>query len=187
MPRHPHRGPAVAAEAKGLAVARRGAGELPGPGTAVYVADTLGELGLFYRLAGVCLVGGSLVPHGGQNPLEPARLGCPILLGPHTANFAEPVARLLAAGGALRVEGNDPAAALAAVAADMLSESERARAMAEAAAATVAAAEGLPGQVADALLRLLPPPGPSAGGREASLTQGNSMTPTTKARRPAGA
>ena len=147
----------------------------------------MGELGLFYRLASLCLVGGSLVPHGGQNPLEPARLGCPILLGPHTANFAEAVARLLAAGGALRVEGNDPGAALAAVAADVLSERDRARAMAEAAAATVAAAEGLPGQMADALLRLLPPPAPSAEGREASLTQGNSMAPTTKARRPAGA
>jgi 3-deoxy-D-manno-octulosonic-acid transferase len=69
VPRHPHRGPAVVAEAGDLAVARRAAGEAPGPGTAVYVADTLGELGLFYRLAGVCLVGGSLVPHGGQNPL----------------------------------------------------------------------------------------------------------------------
>ncbi|MBD0273693.1 MAG: hypothetical protein ICV73_17415, partial [Acetobacteraceae bacterium] len=80
-----------------------------------------------------------------------------ILLGPHTANFADPVARLLAAGGALRVEGNDPAAALAAVAEGVLSNPDRARAMAEAAAAAVAAAEGLPGQMADALLRVLPP------------------------------
>jgi 3-deoxy-D-manno-octulosonic-acid transferase len=174
-PRHPHRGPAVAAEAeaRGSAVARRAAGETPGPGTAVYVADTLGELGLFYRLAGACLVGGSLVPRGGQNPLEPARLGCPILLGPHTANFAEPAARLLAAGGALRVEGNDPAAALAALAEGVLSDADRARGMAEAAAATAAAAEGLPGQMADALLRLLPPPsvgrGAAATGAEAAF------------------
>lgn len=155
-PRHPERGPTVAVEAAGQAVARRAAGELPGPDTAIYVADTLGELGLFYRLAHVCLVGGSLVPHGGQNPLEPARLGCPILLGPHTWNFAEPVARLLAVGGARRVEGPDPAAALAAVAGDVLSDSGCGRAMAEAAAATVAPVAGLPGQVADALLRLLP-------------------------------
>jgi 3-deoxy-D-manno-octulosonic-acid transferase len=164
VPRHPHRGPAVAAEAaaRSLAVARRATGEAPGPGTAVFVADTLGELGLFYRLAGACLVGGSLVPHGGQNPLEPARLGCPILLGAHTANFAEPVARLLSAGGALRVEGPDPAGALAALAAGVLSNPGRARGMADAAAATAAAAEGLPGQVADALLRLLPPPPPDA-------------------------
>ncbi|MDI3306621.1 MAG: 3-deoxy-D-manno-octulosonic acid transferase [Acetobacteraceae bacterium] len=159
-PRHPERGPAVAAEAAGHAVARRGAGELPGPDTAIYVADTLGELGLFYRLAQVCLVGGSLVPHGGQNPLEPARLGCPILLGPNTWNFAESVARLLANGGARRVEGPDPPAALAAAVGDVLSDPGRGRAMAGAAAATVAPAAGLPGQVADALLRLLPGAGP---------------------------
>ncbi|GAA0575378.1 hypothetical protein GCM10009416_12540 [Craurococcus roseus] len=165
VPRHPHRGPAVASEAAagGLAVARRAAGGAPpSPGTAVYVADTMGELGLFYRLAGACLVGGSLVPHGGQNPMEPARLRCPVLLGPHTANFAEPVARLLAAGGALRVEGPDPAGALAALAAGVLSRPDRARGMADAAASTAAVAEGLPGQVADALLRLLPPPPPGA-------------------------
>jgi 3-deoxy-D-manno-octulosonic-acid transferase len=162
-PRHPHRGPAVAAEAGGLAVVRRAAGEAPGPGTAVYVADTLGELGLFYRLAGVCLVGGSLVPHGGQNPLEPARLGCPVLLGPHTGNFAEPVARLLAAGGALRVEGDDPAGALASLVVAMLSRPDRARRMAAAAAAAAAAAGDLPGRVADALLRALPPPAAVAG------------------------
>jgi 3-deoxy-D-manno-octulosonic-acid transferase len=159
-PRHPERGPALAAEAAGHAVARRAAGEMPGPDTAIYVADTLGELGLFYRLARVCLVGGSLVPHGGQNPLEPARLGCPILLGPHTWNFAEPVARLLAAGGARQVEGPDPVAALAALAGDVLSDSGRWRAMTEAAAATVAPAAELPGLVADALLRLLPGTGP---------------------------
>ena len=168
VPRHPHRGPAVAADADGLAVRRRAAAgpealrPVPGPDTAVYVADTLGELGLFYRLAGACLVGGSLVPHGGQNPLEPARLGCPVLLGPYTANFAAIVARLLAAGGAARVEGADPAA-LAALAAAVLSDAGRARSMAEAAAATAAVAEELPGQVADALLRLLPPAGPATG------------------------
>ena len=56
--------------------------------TDVYLADTLGELGYFYRLAGIAFVGGSLVPHGGQNPLEPARLDCALLTGPHTDNFA---------------------------------------------------------------------------------------------------
>jgi 3-deoxy-D-manno-octulosonic-acid transferase len=136
--------------------------------------------------------------------LEPARLGCPILLGPHTANFAEPVARLLSAGGALRVEGPDPAGALAALAAGVLSNPGRARAMADAAAAAAAAVEGLPGQVADALLRLLPPPpdaakppppsgrpqrrvdGP-APARFRRPTQGNTMTPSSKVRGPAGA
>jgi 3-deoxy-D-manno-octulosonic-acid transferase len=158
-PRHPERGAAVAAEAGDLPAARRGAGALPGPGTAVYVADTLGELGLFYRLARVALIGGSLVPHGGQNPLEPARLGCPILLGPHTANFAEPVARLLAAGGAIRLAD---AAALVPAIRDVLSDPDRTRAMAEAAAAVAEGRADLPERMAEALLGLLPPPDPPA-------------------------
>lgn len=156
VPRHPERGAAVAAEADGLAVARRSTGALPGPETAIYVADTLGELGLFYRLARACFVGGSLVRHGGQNPLEPARLGCPILLGPHHWNFAEPVARLGAAGGLLAVAD---AAALAAGALDVLTTPGRGENMAKAAAAVVAPATALPGQVAAALLELLPAPG----------------------------
>ena len=155
-PRHPERGPALEAEAAGLPVARRAAGALPGPETALYIADTLGELGLFYRLARVALVGGSLVPHGGQNPLEPARLGCPILLGPHTANFADIVARLLAAGGARRVEPPEPGALAAAIGA-VLSHPDHGRRLAEAAAAAIAPAAALPDQVAEALLRLLPP------------------------------
>jgi 3-deoxy-D-manno-octulosonic-acid transferase len=168
VPRHPDRGPAVAALAGDLPVVRRGAagGALPGPGTAVYVADTLGELGLLYRVADVAFVGGSLVPRGGQNPLEPARLGCPVLLGPHTWNFEEPVARLLAAGGALRVEGegpDGPAGALAAAALAVLCDPRRARALAEAAAAAAAPEAGLPGRVAEALLGLLPPPGAGPG------------------------
>jgi 3-deoxy-D-manno-octulosonic-acid transferase len=167
-PRHPERGAAIAAEAAGagLAAMQRSAGLLPVKGTEIYVADTLGELGLFYRLAKVALVGGSLVRHGGQNPLEPARLGCPILLGPHHWNFAEPVARLAAAGGAVLIP--DPAAArpsppgaasfgaLAAAALDVLTIPGRGENMAKAAAAAIAPQTGLPGQVAEALLELLP-------------------------------
>ena len=58
----------------------------------------MGELGLFYRFAPVVLIGGSLVPHGGQNPLESARLDCAILHGPHMFNFIEVAAELAAAG-----------------------------------------------------------------------------------------
>ncbi|TCZ66134.1 3-deoxy-D-manno-octulosonic acid transferase [Roseicella aquatilis] len=161
VPRHPGRGPALAAELAALPLARRGAGARPGPDTALYIADTLGELGLFYRLAHVCLVGGSLVPHGGQNPREPARLGCPILLGPHTWNFEEPVARLLAAGGAVRV-APDPAV-LAAAAAAVLSDPDRGRALARAAAASLAAEAGLPDRLAGMLIGLLPGAGPADG------------------------
>ncbi len=155
VPRHADRGAAVAAEvvAAGLPVAQRSAGALPGPATAVYVADTMGELGLFYRLARLAFVGGSLVPHGGQNPLEPARLGCAILVGPHTGNFTELMGRLLASGGALLV--ND-AATLAATALDVLTNASRGENVAKAAAETVAPQHGLPGQVARALLELLP-------------------------------
>ncbi|MFC7475526.1 3-deoxy-D-manno-octulosonic acid transferase [Dankookia sp. GCM10030260] len=161
VPRHPERGAAIAVDMAPLPVARRAAGALPGPETAIYLADTLGELGLFYRLARVCLVGGSLVPHGGQNPREPARLGCPILLGPHTHNFEEPVARLLAAGGATRTAA-DPVA-LAAAAGGVLSNPNRGRAMANAAAAALAAEAGLPDRLAGLLIGLLPGAGPGDG------------------------
>jgi 3-deoxy-D-manno-octulosonic-acid transferase len=104
-PRHPERGGEVAARlaALGFALARRSAGETPGPGVEIYLADTLGELGLFYRLARAAFVGKSLVPLGGQNPLEAARLGCPILFGPHMTNFVEIAKRLAEAGAAIEV------------------------------------------------------------------------------------
>ena len=90
--------------AGGEAVAKRSQGDRPDPSIGIYLADTLGELGLFYRLASLAFIGGSLVPHGGQNPLEAARLGCPSLFGPHTGNFDEMTAHLLQAGAAKRVE-----------------------------------------------------------------------------------
>lgn len=156
VPRHPQRGEAIARELAPHAVPRRAAGQDPGPDTGLYVADTLGELGLFYRLADAAFVGGSLVRHGGQNPLEPARLGCPILFGPHTWNFEEPVAQLLAVGGALRVEpGADPAGALAEAAASVLSSPDRGKNMAASAAAVAAGEAALPSRIAAALLPLL--------------------------------
>ena len=90
VPRHPQRGAALASEldAADLNVARRTRDDVIAPDTHIYLADTLGELGLFYRLADIVFVGGSLVPHGGHNPLEPARLGCALLWGPHMFNFA---------------------------------------------------------------------------------------------------
>jgi 3-deoxy-D-manno-octulosonic-acid transferase len=156
VPRHPERGAGIAALAAtaGFSVARRAEGAAPGREVEVYVADTLGELGLFYRLAGVALVGGSLVPHGGQNPLEPARLECPILLGPHVWNFEEPVGRLLAAGGALRLEA---AAALAPAIRDVLSDHSRAQRMIKAAASVAQGQADLPDRVARALLALMRP------------------------------
>lgn len=90
-PRHPERGPGVAeiAAAAGLKVALRSRGELPDRTTEIYVADTVGELGLLYRLAPAVFIGGSLVRHGGQNPIEAAKLRTAILHGPHVWNFTE--------------------------------------------------------------------------------------------------
>jgi 3-deoxy-D-manno-octulosonic-acid transferase len=62
---------------------------LPDSATDIYVADTIGELGLLYRVAPIVFVGGSLVPHGGQNPIEPAKLGSAIVHGPYVHNFEE--------------------------------------------------------------------------------------------------
>ena len=107
VPRHPERGPEIASTLRGSghAVALRSANEAPD--TEIYVADGLGELGMFYRLAGVGFVGGSLVPHGGQNLLEPARLDCAILHGPHMANFEEIAEEMVRAGGSIQVETDE--------------------------------------------------------------------------------
>jgi 3-deoxy-D-manno-octulosonic-acid transferase len=95
-PRHPERGPGIAdsATAAGLSVGLRSRGDLPKRDVDVYIADTLGELGLIYRIAPIVFMGGSLVTHGGQNPIEPIRLGAAVLHGPHVWNFAELYATL---------------------------------------------------------------------------------------------
>jgi len=108
-PRHPERGPEIAALAReaGLAAALRSQGALPDAATDIYVADTMGELGLIYRVAPVVFIGGSLVPHGGQNPIEPAKLGAAILHGPHVSNFEEVYGALDAAHGAEAVDSGE--------------------------------------------------------------------------------
>jgi 3-deoxy-D-manno-octulosonic-acid transferase len=127
-PRHPERGPARADQRR---APRRAAGE--GPTGPVYVADTLGELGLFFRLADVVVMGGGFVPGvGGHNPLEPARIGRPILTGPHVFNAAETYTELLAEAAA--IEAAD-AAALARHIRGLLDHPMIARRMGEAAVA----------------------------------------------------
>jgi 3-deoxy-D-manno-octulosonic-acid transferase len=95
-PRHPARGESIAEIAKiaGLAVALRSRRAQPMPDVGVYIADTLGELGLIYRIAPIVFMGGSLASHGGQNPIEAIRLGAAVLHGPHVWNFAEIYATL---------------------------------------------------------------------------------------------
>ena len=105
VPRHPERGPFIARllEGANLKVALRSEGKLPEAGTDIYIADTIGELGLFYNLVPVALIGGSLVPHGGQNPVEAIKLGAAVVTGPHWRNFADAYEELLASGGAVQV------------------------------------------------------------------------------------
>jgi 3-deoxy-D-manno-octulosonic-acid transferase len=105
VPRHPERGSGILniADAAGLPAAVRSLGELPDYGTEIYIADTIGELGLMYRLTPIVFMGGSLVRHGGQNPIEAAKLGAAILHGPHVWNFADIYSALDAARGAEEV------------------------------------------------------------------------------------
>lgn len=95
-PRHPQRGGPIsdAAIAMGMTCGRRSQRALPTGEVGVYVIDTIGEMGLFYRVAPLAFMGGSLVNHGGQNPIEPAKLGTAIVHGPHVHNFVDTYSRL---------------------------------------------------------------------------------------------
>ncbi len=148
-PRHPERGPQLA---KALHAASRQRGQPP-PDEGIWIADTLGELGLWYRLSQATFVGRSLVPPGGgQNLLEAARLGCAIATGPLTGNFASHIA-LLRGADALEVVADVPA--LIRFADAMLADPERRRRMGERARTAVEVAATLPRDTADALLELM--------------------------------
>jgi 3-deoxy-D-manno-octulosonic-acid transferase len=140
-PRHPHRGEEVAAIAAraGLRAGRRSQGMHPDRATDVYVADTVGEMGLFYRLANIVLMGGTLAPVGGHNPIEPAKLGAAILHGPHVHNAMEIYAAVDEARGALMVKDS---AGLARAVSRLLSDPALTRDMARAAADAVHALGG---------------------------------------------
>jgi len=117
VPRHPQRFDAVAKliESHGFAAQRRSAWGQGGPVVqdaappAIWLGDSLGEMALYYGLADVALLGGSFEPLGGQNLIEAAACGCPVVMGPHTFNFAEAAEQALLAGAALRAESLDQA------------------------------------------------------------------------------
>ena len=136
VPRHPHRGGEIydLATTTGLNAALRSKREMLDERTDIYIADTLGELGLIYRLAPIVFMGGSLVEHGGQNPIEPAKLGAAILHGPHVWNFAEIYSALDHAHGAERV--GDAGGLASRISAWLKNESER-QAVSQAAHRTV--------------------------------------------------
>jgi 3-deoxy-D-manno-octulosonic-acid transferase len=108
-PRHPARSDAVAAmlAAHGLRVARRSRGEPIAPDRQIYLADTMGDLGLLYSLAGIAFIGGSITPKGGHNPFEAARLECAVLHGPDMSNCSGMAEALAAAGASETVTGTD--------------------------------------------------------------------------------
>jgi 3-deoxy-D-manno-octulosonic-acid transferase len=153
-PRHPERGPQIAEVARGagLNAALRSSGALPSGGTDIYIADTLGELGLLYRIAPLVFMGGSLVRHGGQNPIEPAKLGVCVLHGPHVWNFAEVYRALDDANGALPIAD---AEALMARFRELLGASEQRAATGEKGRAVVDALGGALDRVLGALEPLL--------------------------------
>jgi 3-deoxy-D-manno-octulosonic-acid transferase len=139
VPRHPVRGAEIAMLCGTRAYARRSEHQLPGDATAVYIADTIGELTMFYSIAGFAFIGGSLVPHGGQNPLEPAKLARAVMAGPYTDNFAGVYTAIFVAQGEGRVHS---CAEIVALAGRWLADREAARNAGEAAAGAAAALGG---------------------------------------------
>jgi 3-deoxy-D-manno-octulosonic-acid transferase len=149
-PRHPERGTELA---EALQAPRRASGQAP-PDEGLWIADTLGELGLWYRLSQAAFIGRSLIPPGGgQNPLEPARLGQAIATGPHTDNFTDHVA-LLRGANALEVTAD--VQALTKFAGTMLADPDARRRMGERAKAAVSSPATLPDDTARAVLELMP-------------------------------
>ena len=136
VPRHPERGPGIAeaAKAAGFSVALRSRNELPKQDVDIFVADSLGELGLIYRLAPTVFMGGSLASHGGQNPIEAIQLGAAVVHGPHVWNFAEIYNALDAAHGAEQVPDE---AALTACLESWLTTPAARKALADAGGATI--------------------------------------------------
>ena len=157
-PRQPDRGEAVArlCTAKGLSVVRRSAGETLGADTQIYVADTMGELGVFYRLCDIAFIGGSIVETGGHNPLEPALLKCAILYGPNIFNFADTYRDMRASGGTALVRNErDLSASIVRLQMDDMTR----EAMAEQAESwAVSSAEEVLTNILDALAPVLPAP-----------------------------
>lgn len=161
VPRHPERFPAVAAqlERAGLPFVTRSSGAACAPATQVFLGDSMGELTTFYAAADLAFVGGSLVPIGGHNLLEPAALGVPAVTGPHNENAADIAALLMEAGATQRLGGE---AELAPAVLRLLDDAGERRRRAEAGLATVARSRG----ALQRLLALLDPllQAPAGGG-----------------------
>jgi 3-deoxy-D-manno-octulosonic-acid transferase len=154
VPRHPQRFDAVRGllRRRGHAFVQRSSGESPTGAHDVFLVDTLGELQIFYAAADVAFVGGSLVPIGGHNLLEPAVLGLPMLSGPHTHN-AQDIAELLAQSGALRIVRSREE--LAQRVGDCFDDPARARAEGARGQEVIAQSRGAVGRLVEMVLPLL--------------------------------
>lgn len=154
-PRHPQRGEVVTelASGKGFKTARRQANEVIEPTTDVYIADTVGELGVFYSLARIAFVGGSLVDRGGQNPIEAIRFGTAVLSGPSQYNFADAYGELRRRSGVIEV--HSPAQITAAIE-RLLGDEEAFRALQGNASDSVEAMAGALDVTTETLVALLP-------------------------------
>ena len=156
VPRHPQRFDEVAAlaQAAGLSVGRRSAWHAGPAGADVWLGDSLGEMPLYYGLADAALLGGSFAPLGGQNLIEAAACGCPVVMGPHTFNFAEAAEMAQAAGAAQRVESMEEGLRHAAA---LALDGERQAAAREAALRFARSHRGAAARTAAGVLALLPP------------------------------
>ncbi len=135
----------------GLRVIRLSREDASGPWE-IGLVDTMGRLPLYYGLASVVFVGGSLIPHGGQNPLEAASLGKPIIVGPHMHNFAEITPQLVSTQAARQLSAADE---LAPTLRELLADTDQARAMGEKAKAITERATGVTRRTLEALQPLL--------------------------------
>jgi 3-deoxy-D-manno-octulosonic-acid transferase len=115
VPRHPQRFDKVAAllDERGLSFCRRSEGAMPTSETQIWLGDSMGEMAAYFAVADLALIGGSLLPFGGQNLIEAAACACPVLVGPHSFNFAQASEDAIACGAALRIADADEAACTA--------------------------------------------------------------------------
>ena len=155
VPRHPQRFDEVAALAaqNGLRSSRRSRWAATPEPADVWIGDSLGEMALYYALADVALLGGSFAPLGGQNLIEAAACGCPVVMGPHTFNFAEAAQLAQEAGAALRVQTMEEAVHLAVA---LTADPARRAAAVAASLAFAAAHQGAAEKTANAVLALIP-------------------------------
>ena len=141
VPRHPQRFDEVAAllEKRGIRYQRRSSGQPVDAGTQVWLGDSMGELFAYYRAADVALIGGSLMPLGGQNLIEAAAVGCPVIIGQHVWNFAEVSRAAIASGAAIQIDSPE---ALALVVGQLLNDGARRERMRQAALAFARSHQG---------------------------------------------